>query len=190
MVEHGQWHQKFIQPDMSKEILDHTEQGRTESATSLKVLVICGLILGWVNFAIDFLIDQDKRAGVFWDQLELGLLLLAAWIAINAGINTLNRLLPKAAVGWLIVTGIGIGILGLFVHTSFLWLIVRHVTKTAPDFSWIQYFKEQALPAISVSLVVTILTVITARVENKTMGLVLKLLLFALIGFMVYLFMK
>ena len=164
-------------------------KGGSDASTAIRVGLISGLILGWINFVIDFLLDQSKYSSSFINQVELALLLLAAWLVISACINKLNRLLPESSVVWLFIAGIMAGILGLILHTFFLWLVLKYVTKTQPDFAWLDYFNSKALPTLSVSLVVAIFTVITTRVKQNTLGLVLKTLLFVIIGVLIYTFM-
>jgi TRAP-type C4-dicarboxylate transport system permease large subunit len=164
-------------------------KGGSEAWITIRVGVISGLILGWINFVIDFLLDQSKYSSPLINQVELALLLLATWLVISACINRLNRLLPEASVAWLFIAGIIAGLLGLILHTSFLWLVLKNVTQSQPDFAWLDYFKSKAVPSLSVSVVVAIFTIITARVEQKTLALALKVLLFIIIGALIYAFM-
>lgn len=162
---------------------------RSITPSVLKVSLIGGFVLGWGHFIIDFLIGRDNDPSQFMQQAELGLLLLAAWLVISACINTLNRRLPDCNIIWLFITGIIIGVIGLMIHTFMMWLILKHVTQSNPDWPFKAYFIAKAIPTLSVSLVVTLLTVISARSKNKTTAMVFRILLFVIVAALIYTFL-
>jgi hypothetical protein len=155
----------------------------------LKVSLIGGFALGWANFIIDFLIGKDKDPSQLMLQVEIGLLLLAAWLVISASINTLNRLMPTISVVWLFFTGIFVGILGLFIHTFMMWLVLKHVTQSNPEWPFKAYLMAKAIPTLSVSLVVSLLTVISTRTKNKMTAMILRVLLFVIVAILIYTFL-
>ena len=104
---------------------------------------------------------------------------------MNGGIRAVNKLLPGIAVGWLFITGIGIGAWGQAIFSLAQWAFFRY--NGEETFPFLFYLLPGLLPSLAVSLLVAVLTAITLRVENSLMAFLLRLLIFGALALLIYL---
>ena len=115
----------------------------------------------------------------------LAFFLFFVWLAVSSGVRAVDKLMPGIAVGWLFITGLGIGLWGQAVFSLARW--------AAPQFrgeataSLLSFIVPGLLPSLAASLLVAVLTAITLRVKSKLAATALRLLLFGLLALFIYL---
>ena len=171
---------------MSKDILDQpADDGQVFVRTVGRVVIVIGLFLGAAVFALDAGLSALSLPEGVSRQFSLGGFLFLIWLAVNSGIRAVNKLSPSIAVGWLFITGIGIGLWGQAIYALLQWAVP--LIKGQEVLSLLSYFTPRALPSLAISLLVAVLTTITIRVESKLMATLLRVLIFGLLALLIYL---
>ncbi len=173
---------------MSKGILDHSGEENQVSLRILgRVVIIVGILLGGAHFLADYGIVLIGISIQLERQLNLGFFLFLAWLAVSSGIRAVHRLEPDIAVGWLFITGMGVGLWGQAVFSLLQWAVPQFSGEET--FGFLFYLLPGILPSLAVSLLVSLLTAITLRVENRLLAILLRVLIFALLALLIYLWM-
>lgn len=172
---------------MSKSILDHSEEGRVSKSVAGRVVLILGIPLGGLIYGLVYGLDALGLPVSWARQVQLGLYLLLMWLLVSSGIRAVNKLLPDIAVGWLLITGLGIGLLGQLTFNLAQWLWPRFVGSEPLTLAY--YLLPGLLSGLSVSLLVAVLTMITLRVKDRLSATLLRVLIFGLLALFIYLWM-
>lgn len=173
---------------MSKAILDHSgEENQVFRSIVGRVVIITGLILGIVNFGIDAGLEALNLRASWEQQTSLAFFLFFVWLTVSSGIRAVHKLAPDIAVGWLFITGMGIGLWGQAVFSLAKWAVPRLLG--GEQLSLLYFLLPGLLPSLSVSLLVAVLTTITLRVKNKMVAVLLRVLIFAVLVLLIYLWM-
>ncbi|MCO6488059.1 MAG: hypothetical protein J5I98_06550 [Phaeodactylibacter sp.] len=172
---------------MSKGILDHPGEDNQASVNLVgRVVLFAGILLGAVNFGVDYGLSVLNVSPNLMRQAALGAFLFLTWLAVSSGLRSVDKLQPGIAVGWLFITGMGIGLWGQVVFALARWAkaVVRE-----EGISFAFFLLPGLLPSLSVSLLVAVLTAITLRVESKLLATLLRILIFGLIALFIYLWL-
>ena len=173
---------------MSRGILDHTsEEGQVSMSTVGRVVIIAGILLAAIHFGIDYGLNALNVSATWIQQLELGFFLFFSWLAVSSGIRTVDKLLPGIAIGWLLITGMGIGLWAHAVFSLAKWAVPRFTGEE--PLSLLYYLLPGFLPSLAVSLLVAVLTTITLRVESRWVATLLRVLIFGVLALFIYLWM-
>ncbi|MCO6480118.1 MAG: hypothetical protein J5I94_25995 [Phaeodactylibacter sp.] len=173
---------------MSKSILDHSgEENQVSRNIVGRVVIIIGILLGGAHFLAEYGTGALGLSPPFERQANLGFFLFFVWLAVSSGIRAVQKLSPDIAVGWLFITGMGIGLWGQAVFSLLQWAAPRFRGEEA--LSFILHLLPGILPSLAVSLLVSVLTAITLRVENKLLAVLLRVLIFAALALLIYLWM-
>ena len=171
---------------MSKEILDHSaEESQVSMSLVGRVVIIAGILLAAIHFGTGYGLELLGLPPGLERQFSLAFFLFFTWLAVNSGIRTVNKLLPGIAVGWLLITGMGIGLWAQAVLSLAKWAMPwSGEQETLPLLS---VLLTSLLPSLAVSLLVAVLTTITLRVKSRLLAIVLRVVIFGLLALLIYL---
>lgn len=172
---------------MSRENSGLSAASRRAASTVGRTVLIAGFILGALLLGSGFLIGEMPFEGKWESRLRLAAMLFLFWLVVSAGIRAADKLLKAVDVGWLFLTGLGVGVVGHLAQSLGFWAVARY---TGDMGSWMPRVGGGMLsPVLAVSLLVTVLTVISVRVKSELMANALRALLFVLVAFLIYFFM-
>jgi hypothetical protein len=168
---------------MKREILDYQDNAQPVRSVAGRIVLIAGLSLGLALLAIGYLTKLLAFMGHWSLKLNVAAMLFLVWLLASTGIRTLDRLMKDTEVGWLFLTGMGVGLLGHLSAAFGFWALSKG------NFSLL-FFALPGLPAnLAVSGLVSVLTVIGLRVKNPWWSIALKGLLFFFLAFLIYFLM-
>ena len=152
-----------------------------------RVVIVAGILLAAIRFGIDYGLNALDVSTAWAQQLKLGFFLFFTWLAVSSGIRTVDKLLPGIAIGWLLITGMGIGLWAQAVFSLAKWAVPRFTGEE--PLSLLYYLLPGLLPSLAVSLLVAVLTTITLRVESRWVATLLRVLIFGVLALFIYLWM-
>jgi hypothetical protein len=172
---------------MKREILDYQGSSYQVRSVAGRVILIAGLSLGLALLAIGYLTNALAFIGHWSLKLNVAFMLFLVWLLASTGVRTVDKLLKEVEVGWLFLTGMGVGLLGHLSSAFGFWLLAKYSAES----TWSYFFYvAPGLPAnLAVSALVSTLTVISLRVKSQVLSIALKALLFFFLAFLIYFLM-
>lgn len=141
----------------------------------IQVGLICASILAILTLVVNYFGDRIAGDSSFVAQVQVGLMLFAAWLLISSGMRAafkMNRQIPSL---WLFALGLGIGILAHMMQSlAYSYLMKKTADEAVPFFA---SFFGGFLPALSLSAFIAMMSLIALKVANPNHRLALQALL-------------